>query len=476
MRTIFAIVFICIYSVVISQNITFTKVFETRKKSVPVAIINNHETYFHVLRYNKSAHDLTIERRKKPNGEIVAFTPLKLDSINAKWFDYENLDYLIFEDNYKLYFVFTQELITENNTYLKIIDTTGKSEGFFRLATGSTGSDNGVKTRVYQTKGNKILVRNTNYQLLNDYERNVLTLFDPKTKKQIWKKELPRENAETLGSFEINDSDDLYYINYRSNMFTPLYICKSEVNSKEVQKYPLSITNFGSVRSGVIIAEGNTVLFSGLVTEQKEKRLRYLFYTEKLKNDFSEIIYSKTFPLPDTIRQQLTFYDGTEQKEPEFKFYYKQNIFLNKNKLQFVSQRTSKDNYNELLCWNTNVQSGNLNNIEVVPRKTFYFASRTRFRNAGEAMSTFKKDSLSIFVSEHPGNFGMSGKNFNFNKYKKQNGTIGNLVRYKSGNKSLIYKGRDFDLVPMRYISENTSDDVFYFVSRKKEKFGLLPD
>jgi hypothetical protein len=134
MRSVIIIFLINYCSFLISQNAIYSRKFDALKKNLPLAIINNNPNYFYVLRFNKLAHDITIERRAKPSGEIIAFTPLKLDSVNASWFDYEQLDHLFFEHNYKTYFIFEKVLNTKKSLYLKITDTTGKSTGFIELA------------------------------------------------------------------------------------------------------------------------------------------------------------------------------------------------------------------------------------------------------------------------------------------------------------------------------------------------------
>src|SRR4051812_2137249 len=117
-----------------SQNLTYTRDFDTKRRSVPLQIINNHPDYFHLLRYNKLAHDLTIERRAKPSGEVETFTALRLDSVNADWFDYEKLDYLFIEHNKQTYFVFEKTLNTKKAIYLKTVDSLGRSSGFKEIA------------------------------------------------------------------------------------------------------------------------------------------------------------------------------------------------------------------------------------------------------------------------------------------------------------------------------------------------------
>ena len=58
------------------QNLTLSRTFETKRQNIVLSLINNHHNYFYVLRYNKLGHDMAIERRNKPNGEILSFTPL----------------------------------------------------------------------------------------------------------------------------------------------------------------------------------------------------------------------------------------------------------------------------------------------------------------------------------------------------------------------------------------------------------------
>src|SRR5690606_23576421 len=104
-----------------------SKSFPTPRKSIPLQIHCDSGNHFYMLRYNKMAHDITIERRRKSDASIVAFTPLKLDSVNANWFNYEHLDYIFFEKNGSFYFVFERVLNSQSKIYMKKIDTLGKS-------------------------------------------------------------------------------------------------------------------------------------------------------------------------------------------------------------------------------------------------------------------------------------------------------------------------------------------------------------
>src|SRR5437879_764434 len=122
------IIFLVNYcALLISQTLHFSRQFDALKKNIPLSILNNHANYFHVLRYNRPGHDITIERRAKPSAEILAFTPLKLDSMNASWFNYEELNHIFFESGSHIYFLFEKELNFKKTLYLKIIDTLGRS-------------------------------------------------------------------------------------------------------------------------------------------------------------------------------------------------------------------------------------------------------------------------------------------------------------------------------------------------------------
>ena len=175
-----AIIFLLINycSFLFSQSPSFTKEFECLKNNVPIKIINAHPNYFFVLRYNKAGHDFTIEKRNKPDAKVLAFTPLKLDSVNANWFDYENLDYLFFNSGSKLYFVFQKILNSKQVVYIKEIDSSGKSTGFRELAVqeadkGIEGFNFVIKTTA---QNNLLIVSEQNY---NGIKKKLALYYDP---------------------------------------------------------------------------------------------------------------------------------------------------------------------------------------------------------------------------------------------------------------------------------------------------------
>src|SRR5687767_12441711 len=116
------------------QDLRFSRNFQTIKKNVPLAMINNSGEYFYVLRYNKLAHDLIVERRRKSNAEMIRISPLKMDSVNARSFNYENLDYLFLSAGIKAYVVFEKVTTNRRSVYVRSCDTNGRVGPFIHLA------------------------------------------------------------------------------------------------------------------------------------------------------------------------------------------------------------------------------------------------------------------------------------------------------------------------------------------------------
>jgi hypothetical protein len=486
--------FCCIF--VFGQvQIQFSKTFETKKKNVPVAILNNHSGYFHVLRYNKTVHDFTLERRSKPNCTILAFTPLRLDSVNVSWFDYEKLDYLFFEEDHKTYFLFEKILNTKRTLYLKIIDTLGKSTGFIALSTLEAEPGVGLKFTFSREVDQKLLVVGA-MSYANGVTKKSAVLFDLKTLKSIWIKKLPHENSTTeiTDRFTINQENDLFYMHSKINSqflvrrgdhderiineYGPISVFKSFSNSKEMLSKELNIKNIEAVYSSTLIAQENNVIFAGHLVEEELGKRTYL-YLEKLNDSLDKILYKYKHDFSKEINEQLSFYDGTNYKEPAYKNYLLKNVFVNENSLLYVSERKEENYYKELLSWKLDIEKGTLAGMSVIPRKIFYFDDRTRFKKLGEAMISFKNGALNTYVIEHPRNLSTTNTAFRFHDFEKQTNVWGgNLINYSIKedhvNKKLIYSNRNFDLVPLLYQSSDVNNEVFYFNEGKYEKFGFI--
>ncbi|MCW3077382.1 MAG: hypothetical protein JWO32_1991, partial [Bacteroidetes bacterium] len=200
---------------------------------------------------------------------------------------------------------------------------------------------------------------------------------------------------------------------------------------------------------------------------------------EKLNEELKQI-YRHKYEYPPGAYDQLTFYDGNNFKEPAYKKYNLNRCLVIKDKLCYISERKDESYYKELLMWQLNIQTGQLEKMEVIPRKIFYFKDRTRFKKIAEGMITYKNDSLRVYVLEDPKNNLITPKLFKFHDFEKQTNLWGgNIVRYSSSvkketTKNLIYANRNFDLVPMPYSSMTEDDEVFYFNEGNYEKFGFI--
>lgn len=493
---IIALLSFCCIFVYGQSPISFSKTFETKRKNVPVAIINNHSNYFHVLRYNKVIHDFTIERRNKPNANVLAFTPLKLDSVNANWFNYEKLDYLFYEEDHKIFFIFEKVLNTKRTVYLKIIDSLGKSTGFIELS--SLEAEPGVGLKFSFTKGQNhtlLLVGEMSYQ--NGLTKKSAVLFDTKILKPVWIKKLPYENStsEITEGFATNKSNDLFYIHYKIkslalfkrgpveeriiNEFGPISIIKSFSGSKAISQKILALERIEAVYSATLIPEKNDIIFCGHVIEEDFGKKTYL-HVERLNDSINSVVYKHKHNLPAGVSEQLTFYDGNDYKDPAYKNYRLKNVFVSESDVFLISERREENYYKELLSWKINLATGELINMNVIPRKIFYFDDRTRFKKLGECMSTFKNGILRSYVLEHPKNASVMSENFKFHSFKKQtNLWEGKMMCYslaegKAYSKNLLYSNGNYDFVPMFYFTEWLSDEVFYFNEGKYEKFGFI--
>lgn len=459
-------------------------------------MINNHSDYFHVLRYNKAAHDITVERRAKPGGAILSFTPLKLDSVNANWFNYEKLAYSFWEEDHRVVFVFEKMLNTKSTIYMKVIDTLGKSSGFIEVS--STEVEPGVQLSYTFSRGaaNTLLAVSAS-QLPNGVIKKSAVLYDIRKHAVVWTKKLPHENSykEKTDGFVSNHQHDLMYVHYDFkstslikagpaekriiNEFGEIKLAKSAADSKEIIFYLLKLKGIEAVYSATIVPHDNETLFAGYMVKDDFGKKPFL-YVEKINEDFSAGIYQHEHPLPYNISEQLTFYDGSDQKDPAYKNYALKNAVCKGNNFYLISERKEENFYKELLVWQVDLKSGLLKKVEVIPRKIFYFDDRTRFKKMGECMITHKNDSLRFYLMEDKANLALPSRDFRYHDFSKQTNLWGaNIVAYVSGApagsiKRLLYTNRNFDLIPVPYFSSKTNDEVFYFNEGTYEKFGFI--
>jgi hypothetical protein len=485
-----------------SQNPTYTRAFDVQRKSIPIQIINNHPDYFYVLRYNKLAHDLTLERRIKPSGEIRAFTPLKLDSVNADGFDYEKLTYRFFEKNNEAYFVFEKVRNTKKEVWLKIIDTTGRTSGFIEL--GSLEKDKTVSDFKFEfkvTAQGKLLVIGSQ-TFINSTSKKLVLLYDPETREKIWVKKLPLENPYTGFSqcFTTNANNDLFYILTKAQLsgthrkfinHTQVYLPVFFYDSLEV--IGLLNNDAAGIHRAVLAIHGLTALKS-ISIHTAEKQLTIVahytqenglgednpfFFAQSFSNDLEHAVFSVITPLNATLKDMLTFYDGTDYDSAADKDYSLLETISSDGCLYYVAGRSEINYYKELLLWKVNLRNGVVLDQEIIPRKIFYFDDRTRFKNIGVTAQQACQGSFYTFVLEDPGNFQKDPREFNFQKFLRQKYLWqANLVAYilRPGGgfeKKLVHKNGRYDFIPLNYIS-NQCDFVFYLHNGDREQFAFL--
>lgn len=481
-----------------SQELHFSRNFESPKKNLAVQIINNHSSYFYVLRQNKAVHDITVERRAKPTAEILNFTPLKLDSVNATWFDYENLDYITFEIKNKLYFLFEKVQNTKRTIYLKIIDTTGKSTGFIELA--NIESDNNTTDFYFtcsKTENNNILIIATKTSF-NGITRKVALLYSAQKREVIWIKKLPMENEISVSwGFDCNIKNDLFYLQSRYSIlgtetFGGMTKTITQLDSlvfwqwKAAAAVPfprqLNISEMDRTKHSFIIPDSTTTAFisvQGLQEDTLTGDSKELITNIKLDYNTGRELFNATTFYDSIIRKQLTFYDG-----PEKQSYHKQHFILNNythnGYLYTLSERSEANYYKELLFRKTDLKTGEVILQKIIPRKIFFFPHRTRYKNIAEPMVQFVGDSLKIFLLENPSNFKRSAGNYNYRSFKKATDPgNANIVAYSLNaagdfEKKLIFNNSNFELVPLQYSANEQKDVIFYFNNSKFEKFAIL--
>lgn len=499
----FAIItFLVTYCFSFFSQTVYSRDFETRKKNVPISIINNNPGYFFLLRYNKAAHDITLERRAKPSAEILSFTPLKLDSVNADWFDYEKLDHLFFEHNYHVYFLFEKVLNSKKTLYLKIIDTLGKASSFIELA--SIEKEKGV-TRIdfeyKRTQNNNILIVAS--QVYGNFAvKKLALLFDIEKRKIILKKKLPVENDATGYSiaFECNENADLFcvfvkahiasfkrkYMNHAQMMVPVMFFDSLAVtaflnNSSLPFRRYLAVDNLSALNSIRLSVINNEVAaIAHLAKHDSSGEVNTYFLNQKFNKDLSQELYSVITPLNETIKESLTFYDGTDYKDASSKEYdHFRNFFVKGNDFQ-ISERVEEYYYKELLVWKSDMQTGKMEYQKIIPRKIYSFQGRTRFKNIAKAMPFVYNYRLYFMILEAPENFKNEANNFNFHRFKKETTLArSNLMMYKvndngSLEKKLIYHNAIFDAVPMLYQASEQKDVILYLDGGKREKFAIL--
>ena len=485
-----------------SQELRFGRKLEASRKNLPLAIINNHPDYFYVLRYNKAAHDITIERRAKPSAEIISFTPLKLDSVNASWFDYQKLDYLFFEKNRSPCFLFEKVLNTKKALYLKIIDTLFRSSGFIEVAyleKDKSAVDFRLEYKV-TPDGNLLIIASQIYQ--SSVSKKIM-LYDIASRSILWIKKLPFENESTgySTSFECDEAHNVFYVCIRSRVASyqrkyinhmqlsvPVFFYDEVTLVSYINTTPATVSRLPllanvSALSGVKILPTRDALnvqchYALKRTEEGEPGIYFL--NEKLDKRLTQTVYQTVVPLDTNLERQLNFYDGGDYKNPANKEY---DFVAQVKKGDFTysaAERVDPNYYKELLVWKADLEGGGIRKQFIVPRKVYGFKNKTRFKYGGEAMPFIYKNRVCFVMAESPANFTKDPSTFDFKRFKAEsNPWRANIVMYSINErdemvKTLIHRNAEFDMIPLRYQASKVNDVVFYLTSGRYEKFAIL--
>ncbi|MBS1650874.1 MAG: hypothetical protein JSU07_02590 [Bacteroidetes bacterium] len=484
-----------------SQNVVLSRELPSIKKNVPLQILNCNKNYFYVLRYNKISHDFILERRAKRTAEMLSFKALRLDTINSKYFDLENLDYLITEIDHKFYFLFVREYNKSKELFLNEIDTLGKSSGYIKIGQIEQEGkiiDFSIEFKITDSN-NLLIIAAIMYE--NNSTKKIALLFNPKTHNPIWIKKLPFENTYTgySASFTCNNNNDLYFFQIKSHLngykrifqdnrqtsapyffYDSLILVGILADQKIPIKHVLPISNLTALHSATIaVFDKKISCFTHFSINNSKNESVQSFYTENISSDFSKIFNSKTHVFPKNIINQLTFYDGTDFDQAGYKDYYIHFFQKHGNNIFYQAERKEVNYVKEIIYANINEQTNELADTKVIPRKMSYFEHRTRFSKIGNSMVFLSDSSIINIHLENKKNIDVLCSTFQFSKFEKQNELWNsNLVAYiqsYSGTekKKLIYTNAQYDAVPMKY-SGTQADFVFYLVNGDKEKFGFV--
>lgn len=485
-----------------SQELSFSQRFEGAKKNQPQAILNHHADYFHVLRYNTDAHDFIIEKRAKPTATLLAFIPLKLDEINASWFDYRNLDYLFFEHGNKLFFVFEKVVNTRKVIYMKVIDSLSKASGFTEIT--SLEADHNATDFNFEfkiTRNNKlIVVSSTTYP--HHISKKVL-LYDLDTRKMLWTRRLPLENSASgfTSAYTCNDRQDLYYARVRRKIVSyqrryinhqqtavPVFFYDEvnlEVYPGGTEPVPFQaplLANLNTFSGLQIVPDSNSVgvqAWYSLSTSDSADAKVYL-YNSRWRDDLQQSFLQVTTPLDSVLEKRLTFFDGGDYDQPGQKEYQLTAPVATDRQLWTVVERRDDNYYKELVTWTTDPADGLAIYPTIIPRKLFGFMGRRRFRYAADAITFSYKSRPCFVLAEAPANLSQKAAGFNYHKFRSENNLWrANIVMYRITENGVVekkplHRNEAYDLFPLPYKSSGVKDHVFYLSSGRYEKFAIL--
>lgn len=479
-----------------SQNLSFSRIFPGHQKNSPLHILNSQEKHFFVIRYNRTVHDLVLEKRAKPSADLIHIYPLKLDSVNAHWFDYEQLDYVLWEDKNQLYFVFEKVLNNEVALFMKVLDSTGMMSGFIPVYAqkSNPGGEIRIKFSADAQQCLQIVAETTTNQ---QTVRKTVLRYHPAQRKIISKFNLPPENFLTGYSQQhvISASGDLYYLqtlqeitgydrqySASGNVVVPRIqtdslslVCIS--SAQVLKRRPLPSPLLSQLHLAKIIPDGPQVFFVMHATPLDSVPF---FYLSRLSGDLSLIDFIHTQNLDADYCKMLKYYDGSDDASPGGKTFRNSAVYVNSNKASIWEERVVGNYHKEILLWQADLETGRVTAQYLIPRKLFFFPQRTYFRQLNQFMRINDTVGPMCFLLENRYNKREAPQEYHHRHFEKQTQLRhGALVQYQTEGqrlkKKLLYENADFDFIPLRYTGWE-KDLVFYFNTGKNERFAILKD
>jgi hypothetical protein len=493
-----SLLLLCCFAIKGFAQLQVSKTFPTPPRSTPLQVLNCGEKHFYMLRYNRLAHDITIERRRKDDAGIAAFTPLKLDSVNASWFNYEDLDYLFFEKQGRVFFVFERVLNSRSQVYMKEIDTLGRTSGFIEVASlAAEKNEDRLSLTFGLTRDKDLLITRQRIFGFDVYKQ--VTVIDPLSRKERGAWKLPVENPETGYShdYSFDESWNLYYalLKFRTDYFqdvdyATLLQSRPNVDSMSLVSFDRkgqlrrrrALPFKGPVRMHSLESVADTtrlalhMMYSATDTEGEERIYLAIW---RFDGDLNESGFRQQ-TLQEDLAGRLTYFDGSEYDSPARKLFTGLDNYTKGNITYHQAERRNESFYKEILIWRTDDDRDRIEVQQLVPRKIFFFQDRSPFRTIGMVMQCLHGTSLSTFVLEHPGNGRIDAAAYLYRDFARQETPFGaNLAAYTIGSdgalsKKIVFEGDDFSCIPLKYVG-NSQDMILYLVKGDLERFAILP-
>ena len=421
-----------------------------------------------------------------------------MDSVNASWFDYQNLGHLFFERDDKVFYLFEKILNSERTVYLKYVDNRGKTGPFVVVQHLSKDKNTSEISFEYSlTDDKKVLIISTKY-FWNGTVKKQVSLYDPYTLKMMWLKQLPIENQYTGYSqgFQTNSSGDLFYflvqtsvvsqkreyVNNQQVMLPVFFFNKIELrsylHSNEIYSYNIPVHEvWGLYGASVFPVAENLSVHLHYYSKDAEGNSKVYLYNALATQKLDTLPYEVVSPMSTKVDSMLTYYDGTDEKEAAAKEFRLKSTLVKANYRGFYTERHDENFSKEVFFYEVDLTTGRVNRQILLPRKIFNFDQRSRFRNLGE-FTTGACGNLDYYlVMENKHNNMTNANDYKFRDFKKQRDLGGVLAVYTLGTK--IFKDQhfendqDFDFVPLVYTGL-PCQYVMYLNKVKVEKFIIL--